>query len=120
MFSIYCDNPLADWDDGEKECKGKGKGIGEWLQCSRRQGCFGESLFLIECDIISDTEFPSSLFIAPMTHSHPRIRETQTFEKWFRRNYLKFFSVLQVCRWDSSVKATPVFMSVFLVRQPIH
>lgn len=80
--------------------------------------CHTEGLFLTECDLISNTEFPSSPFSAAVTHSIARMRERETvnliasqgsvwipaFDKWLGGSHLKV-------SWELRVMATPVFLS---------
>lgn len=75
MVRIYPDIPLAALGD-EKEHWGKRKRKSEEWHVNRkavamlqtaRLFCHTVSLFLIECDLISNTEFPSSPFGAAVT-----------------------------------------------------
>lgn len=121
------------WLLGEMEKKsvgGKEKGkqkngmwIGKQLQLLQTAGlfCCTEGLFLIECDLISNTEFPSSPFGAAVTRSLARIRERQTvklipsqsssliptLDKW--GSHLEVSWERQVHSREICVMATPVF-----------
>lgn len=85
MFSIYPDIPLAAQGDGNtenrvKEKKKKRKSE-EWHVNRKAVAmlqtawlfCCTKGLFLIECDLISNTEFPSSPLSAAVTHSIAKI-----------------------------------------------
>lgn len=77
---MYPDIPLAAVGDGggEKE----NREVQEWhvnrkaVQCSKWRGlfCCRVGLFLIECDLISNTEFPSSPVSAAAPHCSAEIR----------------------------------------------
>lgn len=82
MVRISADIPLAAQGDGNTENRVKEKRKSEEWHVNRKAVamlqtawlfCCTKGLFLIECDLISNTEFPSSPFSAAVTHSLAKI-----------------------------------------------